>query len=87
MTGLEKETEALIAQRIPIRRVGTKFDIAMMSLYLCTDAAGFITGDTIVVDGGAWMWSDPVIPPDSVSELSRSVEKKSRAVGVGPSKL
>ena len=33
-------------------RVGTPLDIANMVLYLCSDKAGFITGENICVDGG-----------------------------------
>lgn len=33
-------------------RVGTPLDIANMVLYLCSDKAGFITGENICIDGG-----------------------------------
>lgn len=33
-------------------RVGTPLDIANMALYLCSDKAGFITGENICIDGG-----------------------------------
>ena len=36
----------------PVGRVGTPMDIASMVLYLCSDAAGFITGENICIDGG-----------------------------------
>ncbi|HHW24957.1 MAG TPA: SDR family oxidoreductase [Clostridiales bacterium] len=36
----------------PVKRIGTPDDIASLVLYLCSDAAGFITGENIVVDGG-----------------------------------
>ena len=36
----------------PAGRVGKPEDIAAMVLYLCSDAAGFITGQNFVVDGG-----------------------------------
>ena len=36
----------------PVGRVGKCEDIAEMVLYLCRDEAGFITGETITVDGG-----------------------------------
>lgn len=36
----------------PVGRVGRPEDIAQMVLYLCSDAAGFITGQNFVVDGG-----------------------------------
>ena len=36
----------------PVGRVGVRADIANMVLYLCSDMAGFITGENIVIDGG-----------------------------------
>ena len=33
-------------------RVGNPLDIANMVLYLCSDKAGFITGENICIDGG-----------------------------------
>ena len=36
----------------PVGRVGTPDDIAGMVLYLCSDMAGFITGENICIDGG-----------------------------------
>ena len=40
------------AEQQPAGRVGTPYDIANMVLYLCSDMAGFITGENICVDGG-----------------------------------
>ena len=36
----------------PAGRVGTPLDIANMVLFLCSDRAGFITGENICIDGG-----------------------------------
>ena len=36
----------------PVGRVGKPEDIAEMVLYLCSDKAGFITGENICIDGG-----------------------------------
>ena len=36
----------------PVGRVGNPNDIANMVLYLCSDMAGFITGENICIDGG-----------------------------------
>ena len=36
----------------PAGRVGNPLDIANMVLYLCSDKAGFITGENISIDGG-----------------------------------
>ena len=40
------------AAQQPVGRVGTPMDIAAMVLFLCSDKAGFITGENICIDGG-----------------------------------
>ena len=40
------------ASQQPVGRVGRPEDIAALALFLCSDAAGFITGENICVDGG-----------------------------------
>ncbi len=40
------------AAQQPAGRVGNPLDIANMVLYLCSDKAGFITGENICIDGG-----------------------------------
>jgi len=42
-----------IARRLPLRRLGEPDDIAKAALFLCSDAASWITGHTLVIDGGA----------------------------------
>lgn len=36
----------------PAGRVGTPLDIANMVLFLCSDKAGFVTGENVCIDGG-----------------------------------
>ena len=40
------------ATQQPAGRVGNPMDIANMVLFLCSDKAGFITGENIAIDGG-----------------------------------
>ena len=40
------------AAQQPAERVGDPLDIAHMVLFLCSDKAGFITGENICIDGG-----------------------------------
>ena len=40
----------------PIQRLGRPEDIADTVLFLCSDRASFLTGQTISVSGGAFMW-------------------------------
>jgi NAD(P)-dependent dehydrogenase (short-subunit alcohol dehydrogenase family) len=42
-----------VAAQIPLRRVGAPEDIANAAVFLVSDAASWITGETLVVDGGA----------------------------------
>ncbi len=56
----------------PLRRLGTIEDVADASLFLCSDAAAFVTGVTLVVDGGQWLASyrvsgEPSPPPGRIS--------------------
>jgi len=78
--GLDGEViEEMIAEGIPLGRMGQGFDISMAVVFLCCNASGgYITGDTLVVDGGQWLYKPPMVPRDMVAELSRNVEKKSR---------
>jgi len=47
------EAEARVKGRVALRRYGTKDEIADMALFLSSDAASYITGAIIPVDGGS----------------------------------
>lgn len=36
----------------PLKRIGQPEDVAHAALYLASDASAFVTGTTLVVDGG-----------------------------------
>ena len=59
---LGDEYQAQMAASIPLRRLGTVEEIGYAALFLATDEAGYITGQTIVVDGGQ-------VLPESLSAL------------------
>jgi len=40
------------ANAVPMKRTGTPWDIANAAVFLASDAAGFITGVCLPVDGG-----------------------------------
>jgi NAD(P)-dependent dehydrogenase (short-subunit alcohol dehydrogenase family) len=50
---LWEPNEDAIAKHLPLRRLGEPGDIAAAVLFLCSDTASWITGHTLVVDGGA----------------------------------
>jgi NAD(P)-dependent dehydrogenase (short-subunit alcohol dehydrogenase family) len=52
---LWEPNEGAIAAHTPLRRLGEPEDIAAAALFLASDAASWITGQTIVVDGGAML--------------------------------
>jgi len=41
-----------VTKMIPLRRLAEKSDIADLALFLCSDAAQYITGAVMVCDGG-----------------------------------
>jgi 3-oxoacyl-[acyl-carrier protein] reductase len=49
---LGEEYHAQMAASIPLRRLGTVEEIGYAALFFATDEARYITGQTIVVDGG-----------------------------------
>lgn len=50
---LWETNEHNVAEHIPLRRIGEPEDIAGAALFLCSDAARWVTGSTFVIDGGA----------------------------------
>mmetsp|Transcript_589 Transcript_589/g.966 ORF Transcript_589/g.966 Transcript_589/m.966 type:complete len:306 (-) Transcript_589:68-985(-) len=68
----------MVSEGIPIGRMGQAWDIGMASVFLCSAAASYVTGDVLVVDGAQWLYKPPLVPREMVTELSRKVEKKSR---------
>jgi citronellol/citronellal dehydrogenase len=65
-------------RRTPMKRLGTKGEVAQLIVYLASDAANFVTGETWYIDGGAHLWGDhwmisdddPPSPPPLVTDLS-----------------
>jgi gluconate 5-dehydrogenase len=49
----DKERKDKILNRIPYRSFGTGEDIGATAVYLCSDAARYVTGVVLPVDGGA----------------------------------
>jgi NAD(P)-dependent dehydrogenase (short-subunit alcohol dehydrogenase family) len=48
----EGPREDQIAAHVPLRRLGLPDDIATAALFLASDASSWVTGQTLVVDGG-----------------------------------
>src|SRR5262249_27632311 len=65
LTDLGEDYQAQMSASIPLRRLGTVDDIGHTALFLATDEAGYITGQTVVVDGGQ-------VLPESLEALEGS---------------
>lgn len=52
LDGLGQDYLDKMAASIPMKRLGSVDDIAAAALYFASDGAGYVTGQTIVVDGG-----------------------------------
>lgn len=52
---LDPANERQLAKAAPMRRLGEPEEIAASVVFLCSDAASFMTGQAIAVDGGAIM--------------------------------
>jgi 3-oxoacyl-[acyl-carrier protein] reductase len=62
MAALGSEEEiAAMAKCIPLGKLGAPLDIANTMLFLASDEAAYITGQTIVVDGGSTLPESPVV--------------------------
>ncbi|MBS1819679.1 MAG: SDR family oxidoreductase [Acidobacteria bacterium] len=55
------EARQVIAAQCPLGRMATIEEIADASMFLCSDAARFVTGVTLVVDGGLWLRSSSTL--------------------------
>ena len=42
-----------VVRELPVRRLGTIEEFAATAAFLCSDRAGYITGTTLLIDGGA----------------------------------
>ncbi|MET9218162.1 SDR family oxidoreductase [Streptomyces sp. NPDC003300] len=50
--GIGRETVAAWGEEVPLGRVGAPADVAEAVAFLASDAAGYITGDNLIVSGG-----------------------------------
>ncbi|OKO81881.1 oxidoreductase [Bradyrhizobium sp. NAS96.2] len=49
---LSSDTEARLVPNIPLRRVGTPEEVAKVIFFLCSDAASYVTGTEMPINGG-----------------------------------
>lgn len=56
----DEQGQKVMAKYVPMRRLGAPEDIAHAMLFLASDIAGYITGQTIIVDGGSTLPESPI---------------------------
>ena len=54
-TGLSDKMREEMIKQIPLRRIVKTEEIAATAIFLTSDAAAYITGQTIAVNGGLYM--------------------------------
>jgi glucose 1-dehydrogenase len=54
----DPEKRAMVESHIPMGRAGTSEEMAAVAAFLASDEAGYITGQTIFVDGGLTLYPD-----------------------------
>jgi 3-oxoacyl-[acyl-carrier protein] reductase len=52
---LTEDQHNSLLQQIPLGRLGTAAEIAALVSFLCSDSAGYITGETLHINGGMYM--------------------------------
>jgi 3-oxoacyl-[acyl-carrier protein] reductase len=52
---LNDEQRRVMLEQIPLGRLGEASEIGALAAFLCSDAAGYITGETLHINGGMYM--------------------------------
>ncbi|RHY31795.1 hypothetical protein DYB32_003153 [Aphanomyces invadans] len=60
MAKLSGGMEDMVSQVVPLGRMGTKAEIGQVVVFVVSSAGAYITGDTILADGGHYLHQDPV---------------------------
>jgi citronellol/citronellal dehydrogenase len=85
-TGIAQYPPALVeasVKRTPMKRLGTAEEVAEMIVYLASDGAHFVTGQTFYIDGGASLWGESWdIADDTAAAMPAEI---ARLVGEVPS--
>jgi NAD(P)-dependent dehydrogenase (short-subunit alcohol dehydrogenase family) len=67
LRGAGAEAQRAAAVAVPMRRIGHPDEVAAAAVWLCSGAAAFVTGTTLVIDGGKTAGAPPFVIEKSVS--------------------
>jgi len=76
------EVEKAALARVPLGRFGEHDELANLAAFLVSDAAPYITGECVTIDGGAWMGSGgqfnglTAVPRDQLKQLLRQARER-----------
>ena len=51
----DEEVRTKLLAKIPAGRFGREEEVANLCAYLVSDFAGYVTGEVVTLDGGAWL--------------------------------
>jgi NAD(P)-dependent dehydrogenase (short-subunit alcohol dehydrogenase family) len=78
------ELEAAARARVPLGRFGEHRELANLAVFLVSDAAPFLTGDCVTIDGGEWLASGGQfsglrsVPRDRLKSMLGAMRKTQR---------
>ena len=67
----DETLRAVLEQRIPLHRIADTDDVVGASLLLCSDAASFVTGQILTLDGGLTACSERPSPAAGLAAPGR----------------
>ncbi|MDP9655306.1 UNVERIFIED_ORG: 3-oxoacyl-[acyl-carrier protein] reductase [Pseudomonas putida] len=70
----DEEGQKVMAKFVPIGKLGVPEDIAYAMLYLASDLSGYVTGQTIIVDGGSTLPESPIFADEEL-EGAKGLDK------------
>jgi NAD(P)-dependent dehydrogenase (short-subunit alcohol dehydrogenase family) len=80
----DAEERAAVAEATALGRIGTPDDVASAVLFLASREASFITGTTLIVDGGLCAQGSEVFALPSLRRLRREVAARVQALRTAP---
>ncbi len=80
------ELEARSLARIPMNRFGKPEELAELAAFMVSDAAPFINGECVTIDGGGWLMSGlfntlATMPREEVKSMFESIRTATRREG------